>query len=58
MRQIPEQTDYGFIHGHTKAPDVAAHAKDPRAKRAVIEALAVAELVRAFGLCERLAREN
>lgn len=31
--------DYGFIHVHTKAPDVAAHTKDPQAKRAVIEAL-------------------
>ncbi len=31
--------DYEFIHVHTKAPDVAAHSKDPRRKVAVIEAL-------------------
>jgi 2,3-bisphosphoglycerate-independent phosphoglycerate mutase len=31
--------DYDFIHVHTKAPDEAAHAKDPEAKRRVIEAL-------------------
>jgi 2,3-bisphosphoglycerate-independent phosphoglycerate mutase len=30
---------YDFIHVHTKAPDVAAHAKDPIAKKNVIEAL-------------------
>jgi 2,3-bisphosphoglycerate-independent phosphoglycerate mutase len=30
---------YGFIHVHTKAPDEAAHTKDPLAKKAVIEAL-------------------
>ena len=30
---------YDFIHVHTKAPDAAAHAKDPRRKKAVIEEL-------------------
>jgi 2,3-bisphosphoglycerate-independent phosphoglycerate mutase len=31
--------DYDFIHVHTKAPDEAAHTKDPIAKCRVIEAL-------------------
>ena len=31
--------EYDFIHVHTKAPDEAAHTKDPAAKRRVIEAL-------------------
>jgi 2,3-bisphosphoglycerate-independent phosphoglycerate mutase len=31
--------DFDFIHVHTKAPDEAAHAKDPVAKKAVIESL-------------------
>ncbi len=31
--------DYEFIHVHTKAPDVAAHSKDPHRKVEVIEAL-------------------
>ena len=31
--------DYDFIHVHTKAPDEAAHTKDPVAKRRAIEAL-------------------
>ncbi|PTN37499.1 alkaline phosphatase family protein [Desulfonatronum sp. SC1] len=30
---------YDFIHLHTKAPDEAAHAKDPLLKKSVIEAL-------------------
>lgn len=30
---------YDFIHVHTKTPDEAAHTKDPKAKKAVIEAL-------------------
>ncbi len=30
---------YDFVHVHTKAPDEAGHAKDPRAKVRVIEAL-------------------
>jgi 2,3-bisphosphoglycerate-independent phosphoglycerate mutase len=36
MAFLPE---YDFIHVHTKAPDEAAHAKDPAAKCRVIEAL-------------------
>jgi 2,3-bisphosphoglycerate-independent phosphoglycerate mutase len=32
-------SEYNFIHVHTKAPDEAAHSKDCRAKREVIEAL-------------------
>ncbi len=31
--------DHDFIHVHTKAPDEAAHRKDPLLKKAVIEAL-------------------
>ncbi len=31
--------EYDFIHVHTKAPDEAAHSKDCRAKREVIESL-------------------
>lgn len=31
--------DYDFIHIHTKAPDMAAHKKDPDLKKAVIESL-------------------
>jgi 2,3-bisphosphoglycerate-independent phosphoglycerate mutase len=31
--------EYDFIHVHTKAPDEAAHTKDPVAKRRVIESL-------------------
>ena len=31
--------DYDFIHVHTKAPDAAAHTKDPQAKKRVIESL-------------------
>ncbi len=31
--------DYDFIHIHTKAPDEAAHTKDPSAKKQVIESL-------------------
>jgi 2,3-bisphosphoglycerate-independent phosphoglycerate mutase len=30
---------HGFVHVHTKAPDVAGHTKDPARKRDVIEAL-------------------
>ena len=36
FRLLPEQD---FIHVHTKAPDTAAHSKDPRRKKEVIEAL-------------------
>jgi 2,3-bisphosphoglycerate-independent phosphoglycerate mutase len=32
-------TDFDFIYVHTKAPDEAAHTKDPEIKRAVLEAL-------------------
>jgi 2,3-bisphosphoglycerate-independent phosphoglycerate mutase len=32
-------TDFDFIYVHTKAPDEAAHTKDPRIKRAVLEDL-------------------
>jgi 2,3-bisphosphoglycerate-independent phosphoglycerate mutase len=31
--------EYEFIHVHTKAPDTAAHTKDPLVKKAAIEAL-------------------
>jgi len=31
--------DVDFIHAHTKAPDEAAHRKDPQLKKAVIESL-------------------
>lgn len=31
--------EYDFVHVHTKAPDAAAHTKDPEAKRHVIENL-------------------
>ena len=31
--------EYDFIHLHTKAPDAAAHKKDPRLKKKTIEAL-------------------
>ncbi len=34
-----ELHDYDFIHVHTKAPDEAAHTKNPETKKAVIEAL-------------------
>ncbi len=40
LADVPEHfTRYDFIHLHTKAPDEAAHAKDPLLKKAVIEAL-------------------
>lgn len=40
LRAARELLDrYDFIHVHTKTPDQAAHAKDPEAKRRVIEAL-------------------
>ena len=34
-----EARDFDFVHVHTKAPDVAAHTKDPERKRSVIESL-------------------
>jgi len=36
FRLLPE---HDFIHVHTKAPDAAAHGKDPRRKKEVIQAL-------------------
>ena len=39
VRMALEDTDHGFVHVHTKAPDEAAHRGDPEAKAAVIEAL-------------------
>ena len=40
LAAVPEHfTRYDFIHLHTKAPDEAAHAKDPLFKKLVIEAL-------------------
>jgi len=40
LAAVPERfTRYDFIHLHTKAPDEAAHAKDPQLKKAMIEAL-------------------
>jgi 2,3-bisphosphoglycerate-independent phosphoglycerate mutase len=44
LKMAKESTDYDFIYVHTKAPDVAAHTKDPRIKKRVIETLD-----RAFG---------
>jgi len=51
LRQAQAASDYDFVYIHTKAPDVAAHTKDPRHKQRVIEALdrafayALAEIV-------------
>jgi 2,3-bisphosphoglycerate-independent phosphoglycerate mutase len=39
LKMAKESTDYDFIYVHTKAPDVAAHTKDPRIKKRVIETL-------------------
>jgi 2,3-bisphosphoglycerate-independent phosphoglycerate mutase len=40
LADVPKHfTRHDFIHLHTKAPDEAAHAKDPLLKKAVIEAL-------------------
>ncbi len=39
LQTAREATDYDFVYIHTKAPDVAAHTKDPRHKRRVIESL-------------------
>ncbi len=36
---MESKNKYDFIHVHTKAPDVAAHTKNPYAKIAAIEAL-------------------
>jgi 2,3-bisphosphoglycerate-independent phosphoglycerate mutase len=39
LRLAAEARDYDFVYVHTKAPDEAAHTKDPRIKREVIEDL-------------------
>jgi 2,3-bisphosphoglycerate-independent phosphoglycerate mutase len=39
LKRAKSATDYDFIHVHTKAPDQAAHTKDPRHKKATIESL-------------------
>ncbi len=39
LRHALATTDHDFIHVHTKAPDAAAHTKEPAAKVAAIEAL-------------------
>jgi 2,3-bisphosphoglycerate-independent phosphoglycerate mutase len=44
LRMAAEAQDYDFVYVHTKAPDEAAHTKDPWIKKRVIE-----ELDEAFG---------
>ncbi len=39
LRLAKELPGYDFVYVHTKAPDVAAHTKDPRIKKRVIEIL-------------------
>ena len=39
LKHAKSSTDYDFIHVHTKAPDQAAHTKDPEHKKATIESL-------------------
>ena len=39
LRLAKELPGYDFVYVHTKAPDVAAHSKDPRIKKRVIEIL-------------------
>lgn len=39
LRMAREINDFDFIHVHTKAPDEAAHTKDPYHKKKVIESL-------------------
>ena len=39
LRLAKELAEYDFVYVHTKAPDVAAHTKDPRIKKRVIETL-------------------
>jgi 2,3-bisphosphoglycerate-independent phosphoglycerate mutase len=39
LKRAKAATDYDFIHVHTKAPDQAAHTKDPQHKKATIESL-------------------
>ena len=37
--RVAIRADYDFVHVHSKAPDAAAHTKDPRTKVTAIEAL-------------------
>jgi 2,3-bisphosphoglycerate-independent phosphoglycerate mutase len=39
LQQAKKLPGYDFVYVHTKAPDVAAHTKDPRIKKRVIEIL-------------------
>jgi 2,3-bisphosphoglycerate-independent phosphoglycerate mutase len=39
LKMAKEAKDFDFIHVHTKAPDVAAHTKNPRNKVSAIESL-------------------
>jgi 2,3-bisphosphoglycerate-independent phosphoglycerate mutase len=39
LKRAKSATDYDFIHVHTKAPDQAAHTKDPEHKKVTIESL-------------------
>jgi 2,3-bisphosphoglycerate-independent phosphoglycerate mutase len=39
LKMAKEAVDFDFIHVHTKAPDKAAHTKNPEHKKAVIESL-------------------
>jgi 2,3-bisphosphoglycerate-independent phosphoglycerate mutase len=39
LEMAKEVPGYDFVYVHTKAPDVAAHTKDPRIKKRVIEIL-------------------
>jgi 2,3-bisphosphoglycerate-independent phosphoglycerate mutase len=39
LQMAKELPGYDFVYVHTKAPDVAAHTKDPRIKKRVIEIL-------------------
>ena len=39
LKRAKAATEYDFIHVHTKAPDQAAHTKDPQHKKATIESL-------------------
>lgn len=48
-------TDYDFIHVHTKAPDQAAHTRNPEHKKATIESL---DRALAYAIDEIIADEN
>jgi 2,3-bisphosphoglycerate-independent phosphoglycerate mutase len=39
LRLAKRATEHDFVYVHTKAPDVAAHTKDPRTKKQIIETL-------------------